>query len=85
MLIVPHARGSSAFGDLQHKNFFTDTTFTPLLLEEYNLKQLKLESIKFISSGNINHWKNYIPFRRQLSLFISGLYDEIEFIFKIKK
>ena len=85
VVIVPHAHSYSAVGDLQHKHFFTEHTFAPLLLQEYGLEGLRLDKVSFISSGNINSWKKYIPLKRFLKIFFLGMYDEIQFDFTIKK
>lgn len=84
-VVVPHAHSPSAFGDLQHRNFFTEHTFKEHILEEYGLSQLGEPEIRFVSMSKKNWWKRYIPFRRYLNLFFMGLYDEIEFKFTIKK
>ena len=84
-IIVPHAHSYSAVTDLQHKTFFTENSFNPTCMIEYGIKGLELESYRFFSVTGANKWKNWIPFRKYLKIFFMGMYDEIEFVFKVKK
>jgi len=81
-VIVPHATTYSNFGDMQHKHFFTEKSFNNNLLIEYNLKELELISHEFIYT---NKWKKYIPFKHYIKIFLTGIYDDMLFKFKVVK
>jgi hypothetical protein len=68
---------------LQHKHSFTENTFSESLLEEYDLKELKLVRKRFLFPSN--RWKKYIPFKKYLKIFLNGIYDDLLFEFKIQK
>ena len=85
IIIVPHANSYANLTDLQHLHNFTENTFNEELLLEYGLTNIKLISRKLYSRSNSNKWKEFIPFRKYLKIFLNGLYDDIEFIFEVIK
>ena len=82
IIIVPHSMSYTQFTDLQHKNFFTENTFSKELLNAYNLNELILIKQIFIYD---NKWKKFIPFKKYLKIFFTGIYDDLLFEFKINK
>ncbi len=82
-ILVPHATFYGNFSGLQHKNNFTESTFSEKRLKEYELEQLKLLKTEFIYKNN--KWKKFIPFKKYLKIFIKGIYDEILFEFTVNK
>jgi ubiquinone/menaquinone biosynthesis C-methylase UbiE len=81
-IIVPHATSYANFTDIQHRTNFKENSFNKDLLEEYELRELKLKKIEFLYR---NKWKKFIPFKNILKIFYNGVYDDILFEFKIKK
>ena len=82
-VLVPHANSYANITDLQHKNNFTENTFSKTCLREYELEQVELIKIKFIF--NENKWKKCIPFKKYLKIYFNGIYDNILFEFIVKK
>ena len=82
-IIVPHAFSYASKTDLQHKTNFTENSFSEELLEEYNLKELKLVRKEFLFPNN--KWKKYIPLKKYLKIFFNGIYDDLLFEFVVKK
>ena len=82
-VIVPHASSYANLTDIQHKTNFTENSFNPELLKEYELEELKLIKKRFLFPKN--KWKRYIPFKKYLKIFFNGVYDDLLFEFLIKK
>jgi len=82
-VIVPHANSYANKTDLQHKTNFTENSFSPELLDEYGLKQLKLVKKDFLFPTN--KWKKIIPFKKYFKIFFNGIYDDLFFEFKVVK
>jgi len=81
-ITVPHCFSYAAMTDIQHQRNFTENSFNKHLLDEYNLSGLiELKSTKLIDK---NKWKRFIPLRKYLKIFFVGIYEDIEFVFKIK-
>jgi len=81
-ITVPHCFSYAAMTDIQHQRNFTENSFNKQLLEEYNLSGLiELKSTKLT---DVNKWKRFIPLRKYLKVFFIGIYEDIEFTFKIK-
>ena len=79
---VPHAYTYAQVASIQHKANFTEHSFVPEHLKEYDLEQLKLVKQEFTF---INQWKKMIPFKRYLTIFLNGVYDDLHFEFQVKK
>lgn len=82
-IIVPHAKSYGYISNLTHKNLFSENSFSKGLLKEYQLEKLKLIDKKFIY--NNHSWKKLIPFKNVLKIFLSGIYDDLLFEFKVIK
>jgi len=82
VVIVPHAMSYANLTDLQHKTNFTENSFNPNLLKEYDLDNLKLIKTGFSYD---NAWKKMIPFKKVLKIFLSGIYENLIFEFKVDK
>jgi len=81
-VVVPHANSYAAITDIQHKTHFTENSFNKNLLEEYGLNNLILKKVELQFK---NTWKKCIPFKKYLKIFFIGVYDNIKFIFEVKK
>lgn len=81
-IFVPHAISYANLSDIQHKNNFTEHSFTKKHLKQYDLEKLKLTEQEFIFK---NKWKKYIPFKRYLKIFLNGIYDDLFFELTVKK
>lgn len=81
-VVVPHASSYASNTDIQHRIKFTEHSFTPELLREYQLTQLSVKRQYF--SYN-NKWKAYIPFKGFFKIFLNGIYDDIIFKFEVRK
>jgi len=79
---VPHAISYANIASIQHKANFTENSFTPEHLKEYDLEQLKLIKNEFVYK---NKWKRFIPFRGHLKIFLNGVYDDLLFEFIVNK
>ncbi|MGV8151960.1 MAG: class I SAM-dependent methyltransferase [Candidatus Nanoarchaeia archaeon] len=83
ILYVVHANSYASISHLNFKGKYTENTFIGNRLLEYGLSDsLELSSIEFLYKHN---WKKYIPFKKYLRLFISGLYDSLKIEFRVKK
>ena len=82
VIIVPHARSLASVTDIQHKTYFTENSFCPELLKEYELSGLILKRADFIYK---NKWKKYIPFKKAFNIFLNSIYDDLLFEFEIAK
>jgi len=82
VVIVPHANSYANMTDIQHKTNFTESSFTDELLEEYDLKNLKVVKGNFLFR---HKWKKYLPFKRYLKIFFNGIYDDLVFVFRVTK
>ena len=83
VISTPHALSYSYISGLGHKHHFTENTFRDYTMKEYELeKTLKFKGYKFIYN---NKWKKFIPFKNYLKIFLSGIYDDIEFEFEVVK
>ena len=81
-VIVPHANCYAAVTDIQHKTFFTENSFENNLLIEYGLNKLKLIRKELLFR---HKWKEHILFRKQLKIFINGLFEDLLFEFEVNK
>jgi len=79
---VPHAYSYANVASIQHKANFTENSFTPGHLKEYDLEDLKLTRMEFTYE---NKWKKFIPLKKYLKIFLNGLYDDLYFEFRVKK
>lgn len=82
-IVVPHAFSYANKTDLQHKTNFTENSFEKNLLKEYELEELKLVERKFLFPKN--KWKKLIPLKGFFKIFLNGIYDDIQFEFRIDK
>lgn len=81
-IIVPFAYSYAFVTDIQHKTAFTENSFNPELLEEYELESLVLKKKEFIYK---NKWKKYIPFKKILKILLNNIYDDLLFEFEVRK
>ena len=81
-VIVPHSASYANWTDIQHKTNFTEHSFDKELIEEYDLKELKLKKIDFVFR---NRWKKAIPFKKIFKIFFNGIYEDLIFGFSISK
>lgn len=81
-ITVPHARSLAQVGNITHRTFFTEHSFDAELLKEYELENLKLISSDWIYA---NTWKGFIPFKKFWNVFLNGIYEDMEFVFEVKK
>jgi len=79
---VPHAYAYSQVASIQHKANFTEYSFIPLHIKEYDLEELRLVRQEFIFK---NKWKKFIPFKKYLTVFLNGIYDDLHFKFIVNK
>lgn len=79
---VPHATSYANIASIQHKINFTEHSFLPHHLKEYDLENLELIKQKFVY---VNGWKRYIPFKNYLKIFLNGLYDDLLFELVVNK
>lgn len=79
---VPHAYSYANVASIQHKANFTENSFTPEHLREYDLEGLKLTKQEFLFR---NRWKRLIPLKKYFKIFLNGLYDDLLFEFEVIK
>jgi len=80
---VPHAHSYAQISDLQHKNSFSEHSFSKKHLREYEIDELVL--VKRIFEFPSNRWKKYLPGKSLLKIFFNGIYDDLYFEFKVRK
>jgi len=80
--LVPHATSYANISDIQHKNNFTEYSFTEKQLEQHDLKKLKCVKTNFVFK---NKYKKYLPFKKYLKIYFNGIYDDLYFEFKVRK
>ena len=81
IVITPHAISYAHISGVGHETNFTENSFSPGTLKEFQLeKLLQIEKKKFIYH---HRWKKFIPFKKYLKIFLHGLYDDILFEFKV--
>jgi len=83
IIITPHAISYAHLSGVGHETNFTENSFTPGTLKEFQLEKLiKIEKYKFVYH---HAWKRFIPFKKYLKIFLRGLYDDIVYEFKVIK
>ena len=84
-ILTSHGNSYAQTSDLQHNKQMNEHIFEDWQIEEYGLdNSLKLESFKWVWHDK-NNWKKLIPFKRVLKIFLNGIYDNMEFVLKVKK
>ena len=85
-IIVPYYNNKSAVSDMQHKHFFSDTTFLIFVNEACVINKKHKFKIDFMELVPTNIGK-FIPkaIRNKLSLFISGLISYVHVKLRIIK
>ena len=79
---VCHAFSYANVTDIQHKTNFTENSFSFDLLEEYGLTNIELMDCKFTYAHG---FRKFIPFKRFFKIFFNGIYDDINFTFRVLK
>jgi len=85
-IIVPYYNNKSAVSDMQHKHFFSDTTFKVLVNEDCVINKKRLFEIRYIELVPTNIG-GIMPkmIREKLSLFIGGLISYVHIKLRVIK
>jgi len=85
-IIVPYYNNKSAFSDMQHRHFFSDTTFKIFVDEVCIVDKKKMFEIKEIELVPTNIGKVFPKkLREKLSLFIGGMISYIHIKLRVLK
>lgn len=85
-IIVPYYNNKSAYSEIEHKWFFSDTTFFDFVKQRSKMeKEIKFEIVKLeLPPTKIG---KFMPkkFREKLSLFMGGIISHVHVVLKVIK
>lgn len=86
-MIVPYYNNKSAVSDMQHKHFFSDTTFKIFVDETCRINKKKRFKIEYLDLVPTNIGKFIYPkmLREKLSLFVGGVISYVHVKLKVVK